>query len=58
MTINMKIASDYKHKRCKMRTTNIKFTMTRKITNSSNQWEEKEDNDQHEDRDQEGHELL
>ncbi len=53
-----RVASSYKHKRYKMKTINIKFTMIRRVTNNSIQGEEKEDNVQHEDHDQEGHELL
>ncbi len=42
MTINMRImtkrvTNNYKHKRCKMRTTKIKITMIMKVTSSSNQ---------------------
>jgi hypothetical protein len=35
-TMTRRIASNYKHKRCKTRTIRIKITMTRKVTNSYN----------------------
>jgi len=54
--VNRRVTSNYKHKKCKTRTTNIKITTTRKVITIVAKRKEKENNNQYEDCDQEGHE--
>ncbi len=59
MTINMRtmtkrVTNSCNHKRCKVQTTKINIMMIRKVISNYNEKRGKEDNDQHEDRDEKG----